>query len=97
MPTRIFEFIARGKAVAAPRTSGILDYFGEDELLFFKPEDPVDLARTLVLAHQNPTAVARVVERGQRVYLANRWSGERDRLVRLVRQLLAPAEVAVAR
>jgi glycosyltransferase involved in cell wall biosynthesis len=36
MPTRIFEYLARGKPVIAPLTAGIQDYFSSDELLFFE-------------------------------------------------------------
>lgn len=87
MPTRIFECLSRGKAVIAPRTPGILDYFGDDALLFFEPGDPADLARTILSAYRDLDAVARVVRRGQAVYLANRWSLERDRLIDLVQRL----------
>src|SRR4029079_4313823 len=34
-PTRIFEYLALGKPVIAPRAQGIQDYFGDDDLLFF--------------------------------------------------------------
>lgn len=89
MPTRIFEYLCRGKAVVAPRTPGIQDYFGDDDLLFFKPGDPADLARAILSAYQDPDAVACVVKQGQQVYLANRWSRERERFVNLVHGLLA--------
>ncbi len=35
-PTRIFEYLALGKPVVAPRTLGIQDYFSPDALLFFE-------------------------------------------------------------
>ena len=38
-PTRIFEYLALGKSVIAPRASGITDYFGEDSLIFFELGD----------------------------------------------------------
>jgi glycosyltransferase involved in cell wall biosynthesis len=87
MPTRIFEYLCRGKAVIAPRTPGIRDYFGDDELLFFEPGDPADLSRAILAAYRDPGAVAQVVKRGQQIYLANRWNSERERLFGLVRSL----------
>src|SRR5439155_24815829 len=36
-PTRIFEYLARGKPVIAPLTTGIGDYFSKDELVVFNP------------------------------------------------------------
>lgn len=88
MPTRIFEYLCRGKAVVAPRAPGIQDYFGDDDLLFFTPGDAADLARAIVSAHRDPIAVAHAMKRAQDVYLAHRWSGERLRLVSLLRRLL---------
>jgi len=39
MLTRIFEYLALGKPVIAPRTSGIQDYFSSDSLIFFESGD----------------------------------------------------------
>jgi glycosyltransferase involved in cell wall biosynthesis len=96
MPTRIFEYLSRGRAVIAPCTPGILDYFQDDALFFFKPGDPEDLARTIVAAYHDPMREAAVVSRGQRVYLANRWTGESDRFVEIIENLLARADHAPA-
>jgi glycosyltransferase involved in cell wall biosynthesis len=96
MPTRIFEYLSRGKPVIAPRTRGIQDYFGADALLFFNPGDPGDLARALVSAHRDPVSVTDAVKRGQDVYLAHRWSGERARLMAIVRDLVGALPRAAA-
>jgi glycosyltransferase involved in cell wall biosynthesis len=34
-PTRIFEYLARGKPVITGRAPGVQDYFGDDALFFF--------------------------------------------------------------
>jgi glycosyltransferase involved in cell wall biosynthesis len=96
MPTRIFEYLCRGKAVIAPHTPGIQDYFGDNDLLFFSPGDSADLARTIISAYHDPDAVAHAVRGGQQIYLANRWSGERARLVSLVRGLFVPTTYGAA-
>ena len=44
-PTRIFEYLALGKPVIAPRTPGIQDYFDPESLFFFEAGDAGDLAR----------------------------------------------------
>jgi glycosyltransferase involved in cell wall biosynthesis len=94
LPTRIFEYLCRGKAVIAPRTPGIQDYFGDGDLLFFEPGEAADLARGLVAAWEKPDVIAEVVARGQQVYITNRWTGERERFVGLLRGLLErPAPV----
>jgi glycosyltransferase involved in cell wall biosynthesis len=77
-PTRIFEYLALGKPVIAPGTRGIRDYFTDEELIFFNVGDADDLARKIEFVFSNPNKVQQTVERGQRVYLAHRWSQEKS-------------------
>ena len=44
-PTRIFEYLALGKPVIAPRAAGISDYFDDGSLVFFELGNAEDLAR----------------------------------------------------
>jgi glycosyltransferase involved in cell wall biosynthesis len=87
-PTRIFEYLAIGKPVIAPRAPGILDYFDEDSLIYFELGDSADLARRLehVIAH--PREAAETARRGQAVYRDHTWQRERDTFVRLADGLL---------
>ena len=88
-PTRIFEYLARGKPVVAPRAPGITDYFGPDELNYFELGDVGDLTRQILHVAEHPAEALRTVERGQRVYFQHRWSSERRDFVRLVTGLVA--------
>jgi len=87
-PTRIFEYLALGKPVIAPRTEGIRDYFGDGELIFFEVGDANDLARKIEFTFSNPSEVGQIVGRGQQVYLAHKWSRERANLVNSIGALL---------
>jgi glycosyltransferase involved in cell wall biosynthesis len=87
-PTRIFEYLALGKPVIAPRTPGIQNYFTDDSLFFFESGDAVDLARELGEVYDDPEGAVNVTERGQQVYLAHLWSEESQTLVSLVCALL---------
>jgi glycosyltransferase involved in cell wall biosynthesis len=89
MPTRIFEYLSQGKPVIAPRTPGILDYFGPDELVLFELGNTDDLAAKMEYAFAHPVEVAKMVERGQEVYRAHAWRGERPHLINLVGRLLS--------
>lgn len=91
MPTRIFEFLALGKPVIAPRTRGICDYFGEDSLLFFEPGNCDDLARQIAYVFSHPAEVGEIVRRGQEVLRLNAWAGEKQRYLQIVSDLLKPA------
>lgn len=88
MPTRIFEYLAMGKPVIAPRTPGIQDYFGPESLLSFESGNAEELAHQLAwVAFHYDKAIASA-ERGQQVYLEHTWSQERKTLVNLVSELL---------
>ncbi len=87
-PTRIFEYLALGKPVVAPRAPGIQDYFNQESLLFFELGNSEDLARNIEYVYSHPSEAIETVKRGQQVYLAHAWSQERQRLVNLVSEHL---------
>jgi glycosyltransferase involved in cell wall biosynthesis len=87
-PTRIFEYLALAKPVIAPKTRGIQDYFGDNDLIFFEPGDADDLARKIEFAFSHRVEVAETVKRGQEVYLSHTWSRERRAFLDSVSELL---------
>jgi len=88
-PTRIFEYLALGKPVVAPRTPGIQDYFDQRSLLFFESGNSEDLAQQIKYAFSHADEMMQIAKQGQQVYLAHAWSQERQKLVNLVDELLA--------
>lgn len=86
-PTRIFEYLARGKAVIAPRAQGIQDYFEPENILYFELGDAADLARKIEYAFFHPDEMEQIASRGQKVYLAHRWKQEKAGLVDAVARL----------
>lgn len=89
-PTRIFEYLSRGKPVIAPDSDGITDYFTRETLPMFKLGDAADLERVIHEALTSPDQMREIAGRGQKVYLEHRWSQERLRLVELLLDLLSP-------
>ncbi len=87
-PTRIFEYLALGKPVVAPKARGIQDYFTEADLIFFELGDAEDLARQIEFAASNNDVVQRTVEQGQKVYLEHTWSLEKANFVNTIVNLL---------
>ena len=83
-PTRIFEYLALGKPVIAPRAAGICDYFDDGSLVFFELGNAEDLARKAEFVFSHPADVLDIVRRGQEVYREHTWSTERQRLTGLV-------------
>ena len=86
-PTRIFEYLALSKPVIAPKTRGIQDYFGDQDLIFFELGDADDLARQIEFAYSHPIDVAETVKRGQAVYRSHTWSRERLTLLNSIGEL----------
>jgi glycosyltransferase involved in cell wall biosynthesis len=87
-PTRIFEYLSRGKPVIAPAVAGIQDYFGDGQLIFFQLGDAVDLARKLEYVFFHPAEVGRIVREGCEVYAKHKWSAERTRFLDVVGELV---------
>jgi glycosyltransferase involved in cell wall biosynthesis len=87
-PTRIFEYLALGKPVIAPRTLGIQDYFDPDALLFFESGDAQELATQMAYAAFHISETTAIAERGQQVYIAHTWRQEKETLISLVAGLI---------
>ncbi len=88
LPTRIFEYLAMGKPVIVPRTKGIGDYFQEDQIVFFEPNNADDLASKIEWIYLHPTEAETSVLNGQKVYNSHRWDLEQQRFLALVESLL---------
>jgi glycosyltransferase involved in cell wall biosynthesis len=87
-PTRIFEYLALGKPVIAPRAPGIQEYFKEKSLLFFELGNVEELARKIEYVYSHPSETVEIVKQGQQAYRAHTWRQERQNLVNLVGELL---------
>ena len=90
-PTRIFEYLALGKPVIAPRTAGICDYFGPESLFFFESGNSTDLAKCMESAAKHPAEARDAARKGQEIYLRHTWAKEREELVNLVAGLMGRA------
>ena len=77
-PTRIFEYLALGKPVIAPRSRGIQDYFQDRDLIYFELGNASDLAQKIEFAFSHPQDLEEVVKRGQEIYLVHTWRTKRS-------------------
>jgi glycosyltransferase involved in cell wall biosynthesis len=92
-PTRIFEYLALGKPVVAPRAPGIQDYFSEDSLVLFNLGEADDLALKLTWVALHPKEALEITNRGQAVYRSHAWQEEKTKLVNTVVKLLCPEPI----
>jgi len=83
-PTRIFEYLAMNKPVIVPSTRGIRDYFSDNDILYFEPNNADDLAAKIEWAHENPSELQRLMENGRQVYEKNRWELEQKKFLGMV-------------
>ena len=88
-PTRIFEYLSLGKPVISPRAKGITDYFGPDDMIYFKLGDAADLARQLEFVYRHPAEARAVAARGQAVYKRECWSHARGKFLGRVGEMLS--------
>ncbi len=87
-PTRIFECLALGKPIVAPRARGIRDYFGEMDLIYFELGNARDLAERIEHVYFHPDEVEQTVRRGQQIYQRHTWTSERTTLLNAFSTLL---------
>lgn len=87
-PTRIFEYLSCGAPVIAPRSPGITDYFGPQDLLFFELGDIDDLVRKIEDAYLHPEAVRETLRRGQAICREHAWSRAKLEFLQMVGGLL---------
>lgn len=87
-PTRIFEYLSCGTAVVAPRSPGITDYFGPEDLLFFELGDADDLARRIEEAYLHPEHAREVATRGQAICRKHGWTQAKIEFLQIAGALL---------
>ena len=80
-PVRIFEYLCLRKPVIVPRTEGITDYFDEDSILYFEPDNAADLANVIFKAQSDTENTQKILNRGFEIYWAHRWELQAKELI----------------
>ncbi|HEY3490797.1 MAG TPA: glycosyltransferase family 4 protein [Candidatus Deferrimicrobiaceae bacterium] len=92
-PTRIFEYLSKGKPVVVPRTRGIQDYFKENEIFYFDPGNPENLAKTILNIYSNRSYRDQVQMNSQEIYYSCQWKNQKKVYIDLVKQLVGPTHL----
>ena len=86
-PVRTFEYLVMNKPVIVPKTKGIVDYFSEDSIFYFKPGDANDLAQTILRVYENPSSTKSVLNKSVEVFNNYRWDYQKKHLIELTAKL----------
>ncbi|MEW6677503.1 MAG: glycosyltransferase family 4 protein [Pseudomonadota bacterium] len=93
-PLKLFEYLALGRAIVAPRVPNLMEILTEDEnALLFDPDIPDDLERALGRLCDDP-ALRQRLGQGARDTIQARgytWRGNAERIVDLFQRLSAPS------
>ncbi len=84
LPTRIFEYLSMAKPVIVPHTQGILDYFDENSIFYFNPDNAQNLAATIFNVFQDQAGRENIVKRGIDVYQRYRWELQKQHFVDII-------------
>jgi glycosyltransferase involved in cell wall biosynthesis len=84
LPSKLFEYIALGLPVVCARTATIARHFDDDELFFFRPGDPHELARRLKEVVESPVEARVRIEKARLRYESYRWDRNKDRFLDVI-------------
>ena len=68
VPNKLFEYIIHGKPVIASRLKGMNSVFDDDEIIFFEPGNPLDLAEKIKWCFDNEDLVKEKVKKARSRY-----------------------------
>jgi len=57
-PMKVFEYLAMRRPIVASKTPAIQDIVSDKEVIFYKPDDPIDLAQKITISVNTPDLVA---------------------------------------
>jgi glycosyltransferase involved in cell wall biosynthesis len=74
---KMFEYLALERPVVASRLDSVAAYFPDDAIMYFNPDDDIDLARRLREVFVDREATAERVRTATKIYESYRWTHER--------------------
>lgn len=86
----MYEYIALQKPVVVSRLDSVAAYFPDDSLVFFEPDNAVDLGEKLRYVFAHPEEMNTRIERAAEIYETYRWDREKKKCLGVFRSLLSP-------
>jgi glycosyltransferase involved in cell wall biosynthesis len=88
VPDRLFEYLWMGKAPIIARTKAILEYFPENTLIYFNPEDPKDMAEKIIWAINHPEVVHQKIVNAQKICLNYQWKKQKQAYTETINEII---------
>jgi glycosyltransferase involved in cell wall biosynthesis len=73
LPNKLFEYLALGKPTVVSAIPIIKNYFEDDSVEYYEPDNAADLARCVLELYRNPEKRAAVAASGSAIYQKYRW------------------------
>lgn len=97
LPLKLLEYLSLGMPSVTVRNLAIGHYFGEDDCIFYNPDDPESLRAILDRLAENPELLARHRERALALRDRFLWSHEKQKYVALLRRLTEQVPAVAAK
>lgn len=86
--TRLFEYVHMGIPTVVSRLSATADYFADDMVAYFAPDDPADLARQVLRLYHDPDVGQALAKNARRFTVQHNWAADQATYLALVDRLL---------
>jgi glycosyltransferase involved in cell wall biosynthesis len=84
-PMKLFEYLASGRTIVASNTPAIREIVSEKEVIFYTPDDPLDMARAVQSAvHSSDEEISLRIEAAMRLAKTSSWRGRAERIVHFI-------------
>ncbi len=87
LPLKLLEYLSLGMPSVTVRNAAIGYYFGEDDCLFYDPNDPRSLSAILDRLAENPDLLAHYQQRALALRGKFLWSNEKQKYIATMRRL----------
>lgn len=92
LPTKLMEYVASGVPAIVSRTPAISEYFSEEMVQFFPPEDVGSLAESMLMFYSTPELLENLAMKSEAFNKEYNWRKISQRYVNLVKYLAGASD-----